>query len=64
MLTDNEIDDVIEMLDAHFGDKLSVWESEFVRSVGTQWEEKRYLSDKQRIKLDQIAERCAREYGR
>ena len=39
-LRDEEIDDVLEMLDAHFGDQLTPWESEFLRSVGMQWEEK------------------------
>ena len=59
-LADGEVDDVIEALMEHFADHLSPWEYDFVLSVGTQRDDGRTLSDKQRAVLDRIFERFAR----
>lgn len=60
MLHDDEVDNVLEALDAHFGDRLSPWEVDFLASVGDQWEQRRSLSDKQRAVVERIWERFAR----
>ena len=61
-MKDEEIDDVLDMLQRHMNARLSPWEHSFVESVAEQWAEQGTLTDKQKTKLDEIAERCAREH--
>lgn len=64
MLQDSEISDTIDMLKKHFIKQLSPWECDFLESIEDQWETRRSLSEKQRAKLDEIAERLAGSHGR
>ncbi len=57
-------DDLLAMLSRHFRHRLSEWEHEFVTSLLLQRKTGRALTQKQLQKLDEIAERCARTYGR
>jgi len=56
----NEIGDVIEALQAHFADRLSIWETDFLESVAEQYEQGRLLSQKQTDKLSEIFEKVSR----
>ena len=59
MLRDDEVDAVVEVLQTHFHDRLSEWETGFVQSVGEQRDAGRDLTDKQKAKLDEVFERAA-----
>lgn len=55
-----EIGEVIETIQHHFSDRLSVWESEFIESLAEQHEQGRALSPKQTDKLSEIFEKVSR----
>lgn len=56
----DETGDVIEAIQKHFADRLSVWETEFIESVAEQHEAGRALSPRQLEKLSEIFEKASR----
>jgi len=62
-LSDEEIEEYIETLETHFSDRLSVWETEFLENVSEQWEARRFLTQGQRDKLNEIMEKYSRKFG-
>lgn len=64
MMTAEEVDAVLDMLQRHMQARLDEWEAGFVRSCAEQRARGTILSLKALDRLDAIAERCAREYSR
>lgn len=59
MLRDDEVEEVLDALEAHYGERLTEWERRFVNSVRDQFDEHGRLTDKQRTKLDEVFERVS-----
>jgi hypothetical protein len=63
-MTNDEALEYCRTLIGHFQAWLTDWEDTFVRSVYLQLRDGRKLTEKQAKTLDNIMERCARQYGR
>jgi hypothetical protein len=59
VLSDADVEGVLQALQGQFAGRLTSWETDFVESIADQWEDRRTLTEKQRIKLDQVFERAA-----
>jgi hypothetical protein len=62
-LRDDEIEDVLDMLERHEKGVLNQWETGFLENIREQWDRSQFLTDNQRAKLDELAERAARRRG-
>ena len=56
VLTDVEVDDILEALESHYADQLNEWEGGFVENITEQWGQKRWLTAAQRAKLAEVWE--------
>lgn len=54
MLSDTDVEEILEAIESHYSGKLTDWETDFVHSIAEQWETRRTLTDKQRAKLSDI----------
>lgn len=59
-LSDSEVEEILDTIESHFSGQLSEWELEFVTSLTEQWAKKKFLTDKQCARLDQIWTKVSR----
>jgi len=59
MSADHDVGEMLEAIEAHYSDRLTEWEVDFIESVTAQWAARQWISEKQRGVLETIFEKVS-----